>query len=91
MTPALQLPVELVEHEVTEQWRKLSQLQSWLGAVASNSGLVGRMNELIAALASSSTAARSASLRERAGAGRSDGVAGSGAGDADGPKTGRCR
>ena len=36
-------------------------------------------------------AARSAGLSERAGADRSGGKAGSGAGDADGPKTGRCR
>ena len=28
MTPALQLPVEFVEHEVTEQWRKWSPLRS---------------------------------------------------------------
>jgi hypothetical protein len=28
MTPALQLPVELVEHEVTEQWRKGTSLRS---------------------------------------------------------------
>src|SRR5450759_4079092 len=28
MTPALQLPVEFVEHEVTEQWRKRTSLRS---------------------------------------------------------------
>src|SRR5207302_5662749 len=28
MSPALQLPVEFVEHEVTEQWRKWSPLRS---------------------------------------------------------------
>ena len=28
MAPALQLPVEFVEHEVTEQWRKWSSLRS---------------------------------------------------------------
>src|SRR5437773_1955716 len=28
MTPALQLPVEFVEHEVAEQWRKWSPLRS---------------------------------------------------------------
>src|ERR1700681_3838422 len=28
MAPALQLPVEFVEHEVTEQWRKWSPLRS---------------------------------------------------------------
>ena len=28
MTPALQLPVEFVEHEVAEQWRKWTSLRS---------------------------------------------------------------